>query len=282
MTRSLSENCFFCNFDLAILTEILMSNKITNYFAMVSNTLFTGKILFSLEQTTSTNAWLQAYVSVHEAVEGTAVIAAYQTAGKGQQHNRWQSEAGSNLLCSLLLKPDFMPVASLFFLNKAIALAVSDTVALFTEKPVWIKWPNDILIDGDKVAGILIESSIQGSRVNSCIAGVGVNVNQRRSEGLPKATSLAIAGGAELQTEAVFSALCVHIEKYYLRLREKRYAAIDRLYHERLYRLNRPAPFAVGENVFEGVITGVTPEGKLCVWAEGLEQYFGIKEIAFL
>lgn len=248
----------------------------------VSNTIFIGKILHSLENIPSTNAWLQEFINTHEAVEGMAVIAANQNAGKGQQGNKWESEAGKNLLVSILLKPAFMEVKSLFFLNKAIALAVMETISRFTHNKVWIKWPNDILIEKNKVAGILIETGIQGNRIKNCIVGVGANVNQMHFKDLPNATSLAISENTEFVLQDIFDELCMQIEKYYFKLRQNKLEEVDALYHSSLYRKNVLTQFKTENHFFEGIITGVNNEGKLIISVNGSEQKFSVKEIIFL
>ncbi|MBK7107864.1 MAG: biotin--[acetyl-CoA-carboxylase] ligase [Bacteroidetes bacterium] len=248
----------------------------------ISNTIFIGKILYSLENIPSTNAWVQEFINTHEAVEGMTVIAANQNAGKGQQGKRWESEPGKNLLVSILLKPAFMEVKSLFFFNKAIALAVMETIRRFTDKQVWIKWPNDILIEENKVAGILIETSIQGNKIKNCIVGVGANVNQLYFNDLPNATSLAITEKSEFELQDIFEELCMQIEKYYFILREKKLKEVDTLYHASLYRKNILSAFKTENHFFEGIITGVNNEGKLIISVNGSEQKFSVKEITFL
>lgn len=248
----------------------------------VSNTVFIGKILHSLENIPSTNAWLQEFVNTHDAAEGMAVVAGNQNAGRGQQGNKWESEPGKNLLMSILLKPAFLEVKSLFFLNKAIALSVMETISRFTNKKVWIKWPNDIVIEKNKVAGILIETGIQGNRIKNCIVGVGVNVNQMHFNNLPNATSLAISENTEFILQDIFDELCVQIEKYYFKLREHKIEEVDTLYHTSLFRKNELTQFKTEDHFFEGIITGVNNEGKLIVAVNGVEKKFSVKEIVFL
>ena len=112
--------------------------------------------------------------------EGTVVITREQTAGRGQRANSWVSEAGKNLTVTYVLRPKFLCISDQFILNKAIALAVNKAIQHFAPlMDVRIKWPNDIFLQNKKVAGILIETSMQGGHIVSCLAGIGINVNQQ-------------------------------------------------------------------------------------------------------
>ena len=135
-----------------------------------------GKIIW-LEETGSTNSWLSE--NEHSLETNTAVAARRQTAGRGQRGNSWESEPGSNLTLSLLLRPEGIHVARSFCLSEAVAVAVAETVeAIAPGIKVAIKWPNDIYVNDSKIAGILIENVISGSAISRSIVGVGLNVNQ--------------------------------------------------------------------------------------------------------
>ena len=122
-------------------------------------------------KTNSTNTLLKELIAKGEWQEGEKYLyAGYQTAGRGQTGNGWESEEGKNLLCSILLPPR----RNLFGLNVAVSVAVRRLLG----KEFTIKWPNDIYWKDQKVAGILIENAIIGNEVKYSIAGIGVNVNQ--------------------------------------------------------------------------------------------------------
>lgn len=137
-------------------------------------------------KTNSTNTLLKELIAKGEWPEGEKYLyAGYQTAGRGQTGNGWESEEGKNLLCSILLPPR----RNLFGLNVAVSVAVYRTVITILQRSgptakwsyseaVTIKWPNDIYWKDQKVAGILIENAIIGNEVKYSIAGIGVNVNQ--------------------------------------------------------------------------------------------------------
>ena len=121
-----------------------------------------------IEQTNSTNTLLKELIAKGQ--EPDFIYAGYQTAGRGQTGNSWESEKGKNLICSILLPPN----KNLYFLNIAVSVAI---LRLFDE-PLTIKWPNDIYWKDKKLAGILLENAIIGNEVKYTIAGIGLNVNQ--------------------------------------------------------------------------------------------------------
>lgn len=158
--------------------------------------------MLELGTTVSTNTFLRDY-RPPSLPEMTLVTADYQTAGRGQTGNSWESEPGKNLLFSFLLQPAFLPAARVFALSEAIALALRETVEALlrapqaflapasipsssssaslppSSSPVTVKWPNDIYVGDSKIAGILIENEFSGSRLSRAIIGCGLNVNQR-------------------------------------------------------------------------------------------------------
>jgi BirA family biotin operon repressor/biotin-[acetyl-CoA-carboxylase] ligase len=129
------------------------------------------------------------------------VVADYQTAGRGCGTNRWESERGRNLLFSLLIRPHGLSANRQFHLSMAISLAISETLGQHVGD-VSIKWPNDIYWRDGKIAGILIEHTLQGALIKDSIIGVGLNVNQRefRSDA-PNPVSLWQISGQETNRE---------------------------------------------------------------------------------
>ena len=125
-------------------------------------------------------------------MNGAVVIAERQSRGRGQRGNSWSSAEGMNLTFSAVLCPAGLRAESQFYLSKAVALSVSDTVDSFGIESR-IKWPNDIYVGDGKVAGILIENDLMGACISRSIAGIGLNVNQTAFDpALPNPTSLAL------------------------------------------------------------------------------------------
>ncbi len=155
------------------------------------NTRALGKKIYSFETLDSTNTFARK-LSDEDSPHGTLVIAEEQTAGRGRQGRRWQAEKGRNLLFSVVLRTPFLQERARI-LPFVGALAAADAVEQLTHCSVECKWPNDLLIDKRKFAGMLIEAVMQNDVVTSVVMGVGINVNQREfpDEIKSKATSLA-------------------------------------------------------------------------------------------
>jgi BirA family biotin operon repressor/biotin-[acetyl-CoA-carboxylase] ligase len=176
-----------------------------------------GREIIVLEQTGSTNdAILQ--IANANSKEGLVVFAEHQTAGRGQRGNRWESAAGKGLWFSILLRPT-IDLASSPQLTAWAAEAVSNAIQNeFSLIPV-IKPPNDVQIDGAKVAGVLVEMRAQQNAPHLAIAGIGVNVNQSR-EDFPKelqsrAISLAMALGKQINRQSFAVALLRKLDRTY-------------------------------------------------------------------
>jgi BirA family biotin operon repressor/biotin-[acetyl-CoA-carboxylase] ligase len=158
-----------------------------------------------LDEVDSTNAY--AARRLPEIPHGTFVTAAAQTAGRGRLDRRWHSPSGGNVYMSGVVKafPAVAPAALPGVLTLAMALAVCDVVEREGVPPM-LKWPNDVLIDGLKVAGILAQATYEGLRVTAAIVGVGINVNMTAAELAAidrPATSLAICVGRSLDAAAI-------------------------------------------------------------------------------
>jgi BirA family biotin operon repressor/biotin-[acetyl-CoA-carboxylase] ligase len=176
-----------------------------------------GRKIIVLEQTGSTNdAILQ--IANANSKEGLVVFAEHQTAGRGQRGNRWESAAGKGLWFSILLRPK-IDLASSPQLTTWAAEAVSGAIQNEFSLTPTIKPPNDVQIDGRKIAGVLVEMRAQEKAAHLAIAGIGVNVNQSR-EDFPKelqsrAISLAMAFGKQIDRQSFAVALLRKLDRTY-------------------------------------------------------------------
>jgi len=215
---------------------------------------------------------------------GDLILAEQQEAGRGQQGNSWVSEPGRNLTFSLVLEPRFLPADRQFQLLEAVSLGVTDALAEFDIKPS-IKWPNDILIDGRKVAGILIEHDLRGMELVRSIVGIGLNVNQEVFPvEIPAPISMAQAAGRMFDRAEALGVLCRCICDRYRSLEQGETDRLNTDYHARLYRLNEPAHYRTPEEgFFTGIIRHVGSFGELYVERPGGEvKSYLFKEIEFL
>ncbi|MBA3649027.1 MAG: biotin--[acetyl-CoA-carboxylase] ligase [Chitinophagales bacterium] len=233
---------------------------------------------------TSTNEHAAALIQQQDVIEGTLIRADFQSGGKGYAGNSWQSEKGKNLLLSIILKPKFLPAKRQFFLNQVISLAVAATVEDFVIKEnVKIKWPNDILFGEKKIAGILIENSVQGNFIQYSIVGVGLNVNQINFSGLQKkATSMACITGKKFSLNKVLDDLCEKLEYRYLQLKNNHVDQIQKDYMKQLFRVEEESDYSTAGKTFMGKIVGLTAEGKLILQVNNQHEVFGFKEIEMI
>jgi BirA family biotin operon repressor/biotin-[acetyl-CoA-carboxylase] ligase len=190
-----------------------------------------------IKATDSTNTLMKELLAKGEWPEGERFLyTAFQTAGRGQAGNGWESEEGKNLLCSILLPPR----KELFDLNVLTAVAVQRLLG----EGFTIKWPNDIYYGDKKIAGILIENAILGSEVAYSIAGIGLNVNQTTFlSSAPNPVSLKQISGKETDIDALMQALMTQIEA----LEAMDEAQVWVYYREHLYRREGFWPFVERE-----------------------------------
>lgn len=229
------------------------------------NTLFIGQKVIRLSEIDSTNNYAAQQIKENGVLEGLVIIADYQSKGKGQRSKSWESEKGKNLLCSIVLTPNFIDVSNQFILNKGIALAVLKAAEMICPGSfLRIKWPNDILMEDKKLAGILIESSINGSQIGSLIVGIGMNVNQLKFEveGRP-VISISQELGSEITIEAVLQTVCKSLEVEYLKLKAGKLKQIDEEYQQNLWKLNEWQLFKLKGKTEKLKILGVTESGFL-------------------
>lgn len=228
-------------------------------------TRFIGQRLIYYPSLTSTNDEAKREAR-QGAAEGTVIIAGEQTAGKGRIKRIWLSPEGS-LAISVILYPSMVHLSSLIMLA---SLAVVFSIKAVTGLMPQIKWPNDILLNGRKVSGILIESEMRGSRVNYSIIGIGVNVNFRAS-GYPDiasiATSLSEEMGREVSLTDLVQQLLAEIERLYLALREGESLYED--WRDSLVTLGRRVQVTSGDSIYEGIAESVARDGALLLRQPG-------------
>ena len=251
-------------------------------------TLFVGQQRCFLPVCHSTNTVAAELLESTPAAEGTVVIAAHQTQGRGQRGNTWQAEPAQNLTFSLVLKPGFLSAAQQFRLNIAVSLAVHDFLdSRLPGGGLRIKWPNDIYWQNLKMGGILIENAIQGTNLSHSIIGIGLNINQLTFPGNLRATSLLLASPAAegedgYDLEILLNALLESLEKRYLQLRGGGFAGLERYYLETMYGFGQTRTFRSGGHDFEGVIAGIDETGRLAVRKGNETRHFSFKEIEFV
>lgn len=250
----------------------------------MSKTQFTGAQLIELSEVPSTNS-LAMELLADKSAEGTVIWARHQSAGRGQKGNSWEVAPGQNLTFTLIYYPRFLENREIFSLSKMVSVALHD---FLTEKlpdaDVVIKWPNDLLVNKQKVAGILIENQFEGNRLKGTVIGIGLNVNQLvfPEEIKNKATSMKLASGHDFEIRDLLWDLLAHLEAGYLRLRAGQKSLLDRQYYDRLYGYQEMISLEVDGVVGDWMIMGLEASGRLAVTQGQKMRYFDFKEIRFV
>jgi BirA family biotin operon repressor/biotin-[acetyl-CoA-carboxylase] ligase len=249
-------------------------------YKIPANTLLLGKNMVFVPECLSTNDYALDLTQNSNVCEGTIVITSNQTAGRGQRGNTWETEPGKNLTFSVILKPKKLAIMEQFYLNICVSLAIHDYIKQKNGTLVQIKWPNDVLVDGRKICGILIENQIKGSMFSNCIVGIGLNMNQQNFCNT-KATSLSLISGKQYDLNDELSLLLGCLEGRYFELEHLRYQKLLDDYLKVMYWRHEPHVFISNDQDLEGTITGIDKLGRLEVETSGGKKYFGMKEIAY-
>jgi len=222
-----------------------------------------------LETVDSTNNYAVNLLKTSDVENGTTIITKKQSSGKGQRGNLWESEDDRNLILSLILFPQ-LKIKDAFYLTIASSLAVHKTLSHHLNS-VKIKWPNDILIQRRKIAGILIENNLRGSLISSSIVGIGINLNQLQfdMDFETPATSLRIESGKRYlpETEAKLLFSCVWSD--YQSLLNGNKEEINTNYREHLFGLGSISSFKNTNESFKGSLLDVNDEGAAILEVDG-------------
>lgn len=224
-----------------------------------------GCRLVSVATTVSTNS--DAFrLAENGAQEGTVVLADCQSGGKGRLGRRWESPAGVNLYCSVILRPDLLPyeASQLTFLS---AVAVANAIEGVSGLSPAIKWPNDLLLHGRKVAGLLNEMSAETDRVGFVILGIGVNLNMAKAQ-FPQdlrfpATSLMLETGSPVSRTAFAVRLFRELAAGYERFRQDGFAAVREEWSRRCNAFGREVSVDMGNSTLRGPFAGIDQDGAL-------------------
>ena len=246
--------------------------------------LFIGQHSIELPSTPSTNLAAQKLLK-DRPPEGTLVWTREQTAGRGQAGNSWIAQPGLNLTFSIILYPEFLSAREVFYLSKMTSIAIRGILAKYLSgNEILIKWPNDLLADKEKIAGILIENQFEGALLKSTVIGIGVNVNQVIfPSGLnTPASSMKLSSGMEFETKEVLESLLSALESQYLNLRAGKLALLDRQYFAGLYGYQDRVKVEIEGKEKECYLVGVDKSGRLALKDGEQLRYFDLKELRFV
>lgn len=265
--------------------EILSSTKKGYYLVQTPNiiteteikeqlrTKVLGQTIYYKDEIDSTNNKAKE-LARKGAKEGTLVVADQQTSGKGRLGRVWESPAGTGIWMSIILRPNILPqYASQITL--VAGLDMCEAIQEVTGLNAMIKWPNDVVVGGKKVCGILTEMSAEIEGINYIVVGIGVNVNMKHfPETLPYASSLVLQGGKEYSRKEIITNFLERFEKDYEQYKVKPdLEALQKRYERNCINLHKKVKLVrkSGEVVAEAI--GINKEGELCVkYEDGTEE----------
>ncbi|MGI6095107.1 MAG: biotin--[acetyl-CoA-carboxylase] ligase [Lachnospiraceae bacterium] len=224
----------------------------------------------------STNNWAKKEAEAGSA-QGLVTVTDRQTQGKGRRGRQWKTEEGSNIMMSLLLRPAFLPEKA-SMLTIVMGLSVAQAIREVTELPVQIKWPNDVIVSGKKLCGILTEMSTQMTCIDYVVIGVGINVNQTEfPEELQDATSLVIESGHPFKRAPLIASVLACFEKNYeIFCKTEDLTGLLEEYNRLLINKDRTVRVLEPQNEYTAVSHGINAHGELLV-----EREDGRKEAIF-
>jgi BirA family biotin operon repressor/biotin-[acetyl-CoA-carboxylase] ligase len=229
------------------------------------STRFFGKKIYAFETIDSTNNCAQ-MLGEHGAEEGIVVTADRQTKGRGRLGRMWEAEAGRNILFSLVLRPKF-PLEQVGLIGFLVSVSIAETIERKVSRAVEVKWPNDLLINGKKFCGTLLEASFKDGSVDFVIAGVGLNVNQSvfPKKLKEKATSLVLECEKEFDRAEIFRDILGSLESDYLETREHGFTAIVQRWIERCHMFDREIKISQHDKTISGKVVRLSPDGALII-----------------
>lgn len=245
-------------------------------------TQWAGRNVVYYPETDSTNLRVK-QLGDEGAPHGTLVVADMQTAGRGRRGRTWESPAGSSIYMSILLRPDLLPGAAPA-LTLVMACSVAEGIMECEDVKVQIKWPNDVIINGKKLVGILTEMSSQIDYINHVVIGVGINVNMTEfPENIRKtATSLRIETGHKVKRAPLIAAVMRRFEENYeIFLRTGDMSGLAEKYSGMLVNLGREVLVIGAKEQYKAQALGIDRNGELLVRREdGTEEKVSAGEVS--
>ncbi len=242
-----------------------------------------------LEQTDSTSRYLSSLCEEQHDQLGsfTTVRAEFQSAGKGQRGNSWESEAGKNLTFSFVLYPESLPAKRQFVISQVVSLGIVQVLQSYQADGFSVKWPNDIYYLDKKICGILIEVYLQGMNLGRCVCGVGININQDFFlSDAPNPISLCQIVGREVNREELLQQVLSEIRKLYLQLLgggEQVVIELSDLYFQHLYRKEGYYRYKDAQGEFMAKLVKVGLDGRLFLEdKERLLRSYLFKEVQYI
>lgn len=237
-----------------------------------------GKHVIILPELDSTSNYVAKLNSEGKVASGTVILAEIQTSGRGQRGKTWDTSHKKQFTASYFEKTDFLSGEHLTFFNMAIALAVRETISNLSSKKTEIKWPNDILIEDKKNAGLLIEILWENAQPKHAIIGIGINIHPVELE---TATSLIEHNRDINSIYQVLDELSKNLTSIFYLLKQSRFNEINELYHSYLWRKGVEQEVELKGEKLKIVIDSVNESGQLNVLKNNQLEAVNLQEIVF-
>ncbi len=240
--------------------------------------------LIKLDAIDSTNDFLKRLIKNDSIQNWTVVTAESQTLGKGQMGAKWISENGKNLTMSILVSNFQLDSLQLFTLNATVAFSIFKVLQELEIPNLSIKWPNDIMSDHKKIGGILIENTFKSNQQIESVVGIGLNINQKDFEFLPKASSLSIIKNKDFDKNLILKLIYDQLQLQFVKIKNLETENIWANYNLNLFKKGIPMPFEKANgNRFMAIIQEVNQNGKLILKLEDDSfESFEVKELQML
>lgn len=252
--------------------DVMTKNELESLLA--GQTKWAGQNIYYYPETDSTNIRIKQLAETG-APQGTLAVADTQTAGRGRRGRGWDSPAGSSISMSILLRPAFNP-SQAPMLTLVMAYSVAQGIRNCTGLDVQIKWPNDIVLNGRKIVGILTEMSTEIDYINHVVIGIGINVNMESfpEEIAKTATSLRIETGQIVKRAPVIAAIMKEFEKNYDEFtKHKNLSYLKEAYDALLVNCGRTVCILGERESYEAIALGINERGELLIRKEdGTEE----------
>lgn len=242
-----------------------------------------------LQTVHSTNSFLRELNGGDASFDMELATTEFQTAGRGQKGNSWESEKSKNLLFSILLHPVYVQPSKQFCISEAIALAVVKSLKEIVAdelvaKDFSVKWPNDIYWKNKKIAGILIENELFGSAIRDCIVGVGININQQNFiSDAPNPVSLYNILGVNTNVEELLDTIIKQFVANVSMIENGQTALLHNEYMDSLFRRKGIYPYRDADSEFMATIKDVREDGRLILTdSDDKERIYEFKEVAIV
>ncbi len=253
------------------------------------DTRIIGRKIYYFKSIDSTNNYAKK-VAQEGCVDGTVIVADAQTSGRGRMGRSWDSKEGCGIWMSVVLRPSISP-QDVQIITLAASIAVVEALKHVTGIDAGIKWPNDVIIGGKKVCGILTEMSTEMDRVNYVVLGIGLNISQKNDDFPKELRSRAISLKAymeennmsvpSIRRSDIIKHILLELEKHYDSMTSGNTEEIIKMWRENSVTLGRKVKIIYKNAEYEGIARDVTDEGKLVVYCnDGITREISSGEVS--